>query len=554
MNAWIDLAGWTLVHFVWQGAALAAAAAAVMWLLRHRSPQTRYAVACSALLAMLAAPIVTASVLSRSVSVVGSGALLSVPYQAGPGADTVPDARAMLTNLAMARSLSSVALAPDPPRSWLPLVVLTWVAGVVVLLIRLLGGWWRIHRLHRASRAALPSLWTNASTRLAAALGLSRRVHVVDSPLVDTPTVIGWVTPVILLPIAAFSGLSSSQVEAILAHELAHIRRHDFVVNLLQTFAETVLFYHPAVWWLSARIRAEREHCCDDVALSVCGDAVSYAEALVELESRRRVHAPLAMAATGGTLMTRVRRLLGAPAVDRPRSFGAMVITGVVALVGVAGASAYLLAAQPDRRAQPAQGTAGDPAAWSMVFNHADSTMRFIGYRGRDLVRFAYQIPQARVVGGPSWLDEQILDIVVNLDSAPRADEMPGIVRAALEDRLQLKTHVEKRDFPVLALVMARDDRAFGPSLRVASRACFDVQQWIAAGQPPDQLPERRGVPVCGGEIDSPLGWTQYASITMPQLADELRDYVRGWTPTPRGPRPSTSWPDARRGTSTGHR
>src|SRR4029453_14342717 len=119
-----------------------------------------------------------------------------------------------------------------------------------------------------------------------------------------------------------------------------HIRRHDFLVNLLQTVAETVLFYHPAVWWLSARIRVEREHCCDEVALSVCGDAVSYAEALVELESRRRANAPLTTAPTGGTLMTRVRRLLGAPAVDRPRSVGALIGAGVIASVCVAGASA----------------------------------------------------------------------------------------------------------------------------------------------------------------------------------------------------------------------
>jgi uncharacterized protein (TIGR03435 family) len=116
---------------------------------------------------------------------------------------------------------------------------------------------------------------------------------------------------------------------------------------------------------------------------------------------------------------------------------------------------------------------------------------------------------------------------------------MPGIVRAALESRLQLKTHVEKRDFPVLALVMARQDRALGAGLRVASRECFDVQQWIAAGQPPDQLPERRRIPACGGELDSPWGWTRYASITMPQFAEELRDYVRGWRFAPPDPPPA---------------
>jgi uncharacterized protein (TIGR03435 family) len=233
--------------------------------------------------------------------------------------------------------------------------------------------------------------------------------------------------------------------------------------------------------------------------------------------------------------MTRVRRLLGAPADDRPRSFGTMLIAGVVALLlCVAGASRYLVAAQPDASSPPRAGSASDPAAWSMVFNHADSTMRFIGFRGRDLIRFAYQIPEARVVGGPRWLDEQILQIVINLDAAPRADEMPGIVGQALEDKLQLKTHIEQRHFPVLALVMAREDRALGPSLRASSRPCFDFEQWVAAGQPADRLPsERNRVPACGAELDSPLGRTHYVAITMLQFAQELRDYVHGWVVTP---------------------
>ncbi len=540
---WSDVAGWALVHFVWQGAAIATVALVLLWLLRAHSPQTRYAVACGALVVMLAAPVITVAALSRSIAASDSRGALNVPLQSGPGDEAIPDGRSILSNLAMARGVSSAELTPADARAWLPFVVLLWIAGVGVLLLRLVGGWWRIHRLHRASRSATSSIWTAATLRIAASLGLSRRVHVVDSALVDKPTVIGWMKPIILLPIAAVAGLSPSQVDAILAHELAHIRRHDFLVNLLQTFAETLLFYHPAIWWLSSRIRTEREHCCDVVALSVCGDAVSYAEALVELERWRTVRSPLAMAATGGTLMGRVRRLLGTPADDRPRA-SALVIAAVVTLViCLAGASRYLVAAQHNDASSSQQGTASDPAAWSMVFNHADSTMRFIGFRGRDLMRFAYQIPQARIVGGPSWLDEQILNITVELGNPPRADEMPGVVREALQSRLQLKTHVEKRNFPVLALVMAWEDRTPGPGLRAASRPCFDLQKWIAAGQPPDQLPERRGVPACGGENDSPLGWTQYASITMLQFAEHLRDYVTGWPMTPREPRPARLGP-----------
>jgi uncharacterized protein (TIGR03435 family) len=540
---WIDVAGRTLLHFLWQGAGIAAIACVLLFWLRNRAPQIRYVVACIALVAMVAAPLVTATVLSPAVATTASHPLIPVPYQSRPDSDSVPDGLSILANLTMARGLSSVDVVTPGPRAWLPLVVLLWSIGVSVLLLRLFGGWWRIHRLHRASRAASASAWTGATARIAASLGLARRVHVVDSPHVDTPTVIGWMKPVILLPIAAFAGLSASQVEAILAHELAHIRRHDFLVNLLQTFAETLLFYHPAVWWLSARIRTEREHCCDLVALSVCGDAVGYAEALVELESWRTVRAPLALAATGGTLVARVRRLLGTPAEDRPKRFSSMVIAGVVALViCVAGASRYLVAAQPNASA-PQPGTASDPAAWSMIFNQADSSMRFIGFRGRDLIRFAYQIPEARVVGGPSWLDEQILNIVITLDAAPRADEMPGVVREALESRLQLKTHVEKRHFPVLALVMARQDRALGSGLRAARRPCFEVQEWIAAGQPRHQLGEWRGMPPCGGTKESALGWTEHWSVTIPAFAEYLRDYVKGWPITPRQPPPARLGP-----------
>ena len=151
------------------------------------------------------------------------------------------------------------------------------------------------------------------AARLSRRLHIARPVRLLRSTLVDVPTVIGWLKPVILLPATALSGLNPHQLEAILAHELAHIRRHDYLVNLLQTVVETLLFYHPAVWWLSRRIRAERENCCDDLAVSLCGDPVTYARALADLEGLRNPTRRFVMAADGGSLVQRVRRLLGAP-------------------------------------------------------------------------------------------------------------------------------------------------------------------------------------------------------------------------------------------------
>src|SRR6185436_11585192 len=131
----------------------------------------------------------------------------------------------------------------------------------------------------------------------------------------NAPAVVGWLRPVVLIPASAVIGLSAAQLEAVIVHELAHIRRFDALANLLQMAVETALFYHPAVWWISRRIRVEREHCCDDVAVATSGDALGYAKALASLEEWRALPSPaessLALAATGGVLKHRISRLLG---------------------------------------------------------------------------------------------------------------------------------------------------------------------------------------------------------------------------------------------------
>ena len=162
--------------------------------------------------------------------------------------------------------------------------------GVLVLSLRLLGGWVLTLMLaRRAVRAVSPIRSRPRRGEMARRLELQRRFAVLESAAVSVPTLVGWVRPVVLLPASALAGLSPQcSCEAVLAHELAHVRRHDYLVNLLQSVVETLLFYHPAVWWVSAEVRAEREHCCDDLAVEVCGDRLVYVSALAELTSMER--------------------------------------------------------------------------------------------------------------------------------------------------------------------------------------------------------------------------------------------------------------------------
>jgi beta-lactamase regulating signal transducer with metallopeptidase domain len=269
---------WTLVHFLWQGTALAFVAYLLSRALRP-SATSRYAIGVLTLVAMLVTSIVPFGFLVRW----GGDAPISAALSEQTAVDTV------------------IGLVPA--------VAGLWLAGVALLSMRLLGGWLVARRLaKRALRPVAPEIEAMAR-RVAGRLALDRVVAVFESAAVSVPVLVGWVRPVVLLPAAAMSGLTVTQVEALLAHELAHVRRHDYLVNLVQSAVETLLFYHPAVWWVSRQVRAEREHCCDDLAVGVC-DRVVYATALADLAAMSLVPRT-ALAATDGSLLARVRRILG---------------------------------------------------------------------------------------------------------------------------------------------------------------------------------------------------------------------------------------------------
>jgi beta-lactamase regulating signal transducer with metallopeptidase domain len=305
MAPWIDVAGWTLLHFLWQGAVIGAGAAIGLWLLSDATADARYMMAGAALILMLLSPIVTAGLLSSpSASMMSASSSTPAVFAPLAARDVPQNAGTREQSMRVVNARLGLALL-------LPAIVTMWLAGVAVLLVRLGGGWWRVRALQRAMLTAPPSQWQPAADRLSRRLGLNRRVHVTESDAVETPVAIGWWRPVIMLPLAALSGLTPSQIDTILTHELAHIRRHDYLVNVLQHVTETLLFYHPAVWWVSSRMRIEREQCCDAVVVDLCGDPLDFAEALTHLEEARSGSAVFALAATGGRLAERIRRVLG---------------------------------------------------------------------------------------------------------------------------------------------------------------------------------------------------------------------------------------------------
>jgi len=210
--------------------------------------------------------------------------------------------------------IQGISLRGDSVPTWIerlePLTLPLWSVGVLFFSLRLVWGCWRVSAMRRRGRPADGEILSMVA-ELGSRMGLMRPVRVLTAALPDGPSVAGWLRPVLLLPPAAILGLTPQQLEAVLAHELAHIRRYDHFVNAVQSLVETLLFYHPAVWWTSARVREERELCCDDLAVRACGDALCFARALTTLERLRVMTPSRVLASTGGPLMYRVQRLLG---------------------------------------------------------------------------------------------------------------------------------------------------------------------------------------------------------------------------------------------------
>ncbi|NKB69048.1 MAG: M48 family metalloprotease [Candidatus Latescibacteria bacterium] len=332
----INALGTMLLHFIWQGFTIAAVLAGARVFIT--SPRLRYWVASLALLSM-----------------VGLAVFTFVSQRVETGTHSVPSPRPLAAPLelespvvisggtATTPSLPALGGTPD---LWSHLstklqthsdkIVIAWLVGVFLLTVRLLGGCWTCIRLKRTGTRPLPHPWQARVEALTQQLNIRHKVTVVTSALATVPMVVGAFRPVVLVPISTFLGLAPDQLEAVLIHELAHIRRYDNLVNLLQRMVETVFFFHPAVWWVSGCIRTEREHCCDDTAARA-SDPQRYAHALVTLEALRSPR--LAVAATDGDLLARIKRLLANAPVrttDKPSPLTITNLLGTFAILALA--------------------------------------------------------------------------------------------------------------------------------------------------------------------------------------------------------------------------
>ncbi len=310
--------GWTIFHSMWEGIAVAVALAIALTMIR--ASRVRYAAACIALVMIVAAFVVTFFLyLPKHVPESALAATVSTPPRPGDAALPILGHRWQAADL-------------------LPWLAPFWFVGVLIFYLRHVAAWLSASRLKRRGVCSAPNVWQSALARLSERIQLRRKVTLLESSLAAVPVVIGHLRPVILLPVGLLAGLPASQIESILLHELSHVRRHDYLINMFQRSIEGLLFYHPAVWWISSVIRVERENCCDDVVIATNADPREYAVALAALEERRwgATQEP-AVAATGGSLVKRVRRLLGqsegpSSALTPVFSAGALALTAAMTL------------------------------------------------------------------------------------------------------------------------------------------------------------------------------------------------------------------------------
>jgi beta-lactamase regulating signal transducer with metallopeptidase domain len=305
-----DKIGLILFHFAWQATAIALMSYLLLFVFKRADSKVRYTICCFSLLLMIALPVcfsisnLIKDPYSFNVSAINhlppvdtkeefyNGKLIGITYRTGQ------------TQVSLYEELMFYV------NRYTPLITIIWMLGVMLTTLYRIYGFSTIRSLVRQAQSVAVPLWELKIKGLMQKIGLKRVITILQSPSIDTPAVIGFLKPVLLIPVSFFTGVESTYIDAIILHELAHIKRYDYLVNIIQLVVETLGFFHPAVWWISNRIRRERENCCDDYAVEILGDRLIYVKSLVQLEEMRQ-QPSFITAANGSSLSYRVSRLLG---------------------------------------------------------------------------------------------------------------------------------------------------------------------------------------------------------------------------------------------------
>jgi beta-lactamase regulating signal transducer with metallopeptidase domain len=341
-----EIIGLTILHSLWQITLLWIVLITVLRLCPRASSAVRYTFAISTLLL---------SVLATAVTVIYEWQSYTTIEEISTLPERTTETMHTLYVTAKQTLLSRLA---DALNASVPILAWLWCAGLMVMSTRFGGSFFYLRKLRaRENISAVPPIWEEEIKRLSIALGLRYNVAIATSSRISSPIALGNISPIILLPAGLLSGMSTAQIEAILVHELYHIKRRDYIINICQALVEALLFYHPAIWHINNIIRDERENCCDDQTLAFCGDAMTYARALTQIQEINILTKPtLAMSATGrnaGNFSNRIKRLFNIyPNPAQARSKGIFAIGFLVVYLGIVLASANIstaLAIEPEK-------------------------------------------------------------------------------------------------------------------------------------------------------------------------------------------------------------
>ena len=527
-----------IFHHLWQSTAFAIVCALTTLALRNNRAQVRYALWFAASAKFL----IPFAVLSRLGTALGHWLL---PAAAGRftivlefvgqqmGRTVVPPAtRAFGVNATAGFTLSAV----------IPGVILAaWSVGVLLLTARWVTQWYRLARISKCARILAEGREVTILRRLERERRVRRQVLVLESDSSIEPGVFGWFRPRLLWPRGISARFDDSQVEAILAHELSHVGRHDNLIAAVQMVVQILFWFHPLVWWIGVRLVDERERACDEDVLQCGSEPDVYAESILTT-CRFAIESPLIGVAgvTGADLKRRIETILNHRGANALSLTKRVALSGAAALalagpVGIGVLNAPRVQAQADtsrieERFEVASIKLNDGKDVKRValLMQPGGRLQATNVPLSMLVRFAYAVQEFQIMGLPEWKDSERFDI----NAKAERDVPPGqlgaggpyqkMLQALLADRFKLTAHLEKREMPIYALVAARADGKLGPGLRPSTVDCVALM----ADRARQGLPPSPGVAMqCGFRIGP--GQMTGGGMPLSQLATSLSNFVQ---------------------------